>query len=277
MDAVQLARSLADGGRVNQLGTSGDATHLFRVHASSGPYILKIYDAESFARREERSFTVLDGAEGTPQIIDRGDTNGSHWVKFADPGAWTMATLPQNLDAARACGVILRSIHTLETANVTNLSGGMTEGQVATDYQSTLQRLTRYRGRLNMSAEIIETALTVPVPRSSAPVLSHTNPRAENFYVNDAGKVTLFDWTWSTLAPPEWDFSLAYWSLGAATALEESIAFADGYGASLSDEDLRPWVMYHIASFLVREAETSSGRLENLRPHVAQFSALASA
>ena len=277
MDAVQLARSLAHGGRVNQLGTSGDATHLFRVHASTGPYILKIYDTESFARREERSFAVLDGADGTPQIIDRGDTDGTHWVKFADPGAWTMATLPHNLDAARACGEILRSIHTLETSNVTNLAGGMTASQVATDYRSTLQRLTRYRGRLNMSADVIDAALSVEVPRSSDPTLSHTNPRAENFFVNDAGKVTLFDWTWSTLAPPEWDFSLAYWSLGAASAAEVSVAFAEGYGATLSDEDLRPWMMYHIASFLLREAETSSGRLEQLRPNIELLTQLASA
>jgi len=37
MDAVQLARGLADGGRVNQLGTPGDATHTFRVHSPTGP------------------------------------------------------------------------------------------------------------------------------------------------------------------------------------------------------------------------------------------------
>ncbi|MBK5267345.1 MAG: aminoglycoside phosphotransferase family protein [Acidimicrobiia bacterium] len=275
MDAVQLARGLADGGRVNQLGTPGDATHTFRVHSSTGPYILKIYDKESYARREERSFAVLAGAPGTPVILERGDTEGTQWVKFADPGAWTMATLPENAEAARSCGAIVRSIHQLDTANVTNLHGGMTADQVAADYQSTFQRLSRFRGRLNMGAHVIDAAVAIPPPRCSAPTFSHTNPSATNFFVNDESEVTLFDWTWATLTPPEWDFSLAYWSLGASVGTRASTAFAEGYGAALSDEDLRPWIVYHIASYLIRVAETSSGRLEHLRPSVDQLTAFA--
>lgn len=275
MDAVQLARGLADGGRVNQLGTPGDATHTFRVHSPAGPYILKIYERESYARREERSFTVLGGAPGTPSIFERGDTDGTHWVKFRDPGAWTMATLPENATAAANCGKIVRAIHQLDTANVTNLHGGMTAEQVAADYESTFLRLNRFRGRLNMGADVIEAAMAVPPPRCSAPTFSHTNPSATNFYVNDSAEVTLFDWTWATLTPPEWDFTLAYWSLGSTAGDSASAAFADGYGANLSDDDLRPWIVYHIASYLIREAETSSGRLEQLRKYVDQLAAYA--
>ncbi len=273
MDAVQLARGLADGGRVNQLGTPGDATHTFRVHSPTRPYILKIYERESYARREERAFTVLSGTPGTPSILERGDSEGTHWVKFADPGAWTMATLPENNQAATNCGKIVRAIHQLDTANVTNLHGGMTAEQVASDYESTFQRLNRFRGRLNMGANVIEAAMKVPPPGCSTATFSHTNPGATNFYVNDSAEVTLFDWTWATLTPPEWDFTLAYWSLGSASGSSASAAFAEGYGANLSDDDLRPWVVYHIASFLLREAETSSGRLEHLRPYVEQLTA----
>ena len=275
MDAVQLARGLADGGRVNQLGTPGDATHTFRVHSPTGPYILKIYDRESYERREERAFTVLGGIPGTPSIFERGDEQGTHWVKFRDPGAWTMATLPENAIAAANCGNIVRSIHQLDTANVTNLHGGMTAEQVASDYESTFLRLNRFRGRLNIGADVIEAAMAVPPPRCSAPTFSHTNPSATNFYVNDSAEVTLFDWTWATLTPPEWDFTLAYWSLGSSAGDTAAAAFAEGYGAKLSDDDLRPWIIYHIASYLIREAETSSGRLEQLRKHIEQLAAYA--
>lgn len=268
MDAFQLARSLADGGRVNQIGARSDQTHTFRVLSSAGVYVLKIYDAESYARREERSFSVLAAAGGTPQIIERGDTEGTHWVKFADPGAWTMSTLPENLDAARRCGEIIRSVHTLDPENATNLAGGLTEAKVAADFHSIFQRLGRFRGRLNMSAEALATAAAVPEPRSSKPIFSHTNPEASNFFVDEGGEVTLFDWTWSTLAPPEWDFSFAYWSLASVVSPRAANAFTEGYGASLTDDDLRPWIVYHIGAFLLREAENLSGRLEHLKPQV---------
>lgn len=268
MDAFQLARSLADGGRVNQIGTSTSQTHSFRVLSSAGVYILKIYDAESYARREERSFSVLAATPGTPEILERGDTEGTHWVKFHDPGAWTMSTLPENLDAARRCGEIIRAVHGVEAGNATNLSGGLTEAKVAADFHSIFQRLAKYRGRLNITADALATAAAVAEPRSSKPVFSHTNPQASDFFVDDSGKVTLFDWTWSTLAPPEWDFSLGYWSLASAVSPRAANAFTEGYGASLTDDDLKPWIVYHIGAFLLREAETLSGRLDHLSPQI---------
>ena len=277
MDAVQLARSLADGGRVNQLGPSTNATHMFRVLGEESAYLLKVYDVESFARREERSFQTLDGAPGTPTILERGDVEGVHWVKIADPGGWTFATLPENLDAARHAGELIRNVHQHATANVTNLQGGMSGPQVAADFAATFLRLERFRGRVNMPKETLALAAAVPPPRSSEPVLSHTNPIAENFFVDDDGQVTLLDWSWSTLAPPEWDFSLAYWSLSATVSARAADAFAEGYGASLSDEDLRPWIVYHIGSYLLRIAETSSGRLDHHKSKVDQLLAYATA
>ncbi len=76
--------------------------------------------------------------------------------------------------------------------------------------------------------------------------------------------MTLVDWEWATLAPPEWDFSLATWRLRIQAGPAAAAALAEGYGATLSEPDLDAWIAYHAGMMLLREAETRDGRLDNL-------------
>ncbi len=266
MDAVELARNLARGGRIHEIGSGSNRT--FRVFRSDGTSLLKVYGSPGAAKREARAFEALAELEGLPQIVERAESDGLVWMRIKDPGLWTLDTLPENLGAARQAGAILKGLHELGDATLSNLSGGMTGEQVASDHASLFARLERYRGRLGIPASVIEAARTSRVPRSSEPGPAHTNPRPEKFHVAEDGTVTLLDWAWATVVPPEWDFSLAFWTFSDQIGSRASQALAEGYGASLSDEDLAPWIVYHLGSFLLREAEGRSGRLDNLSRHV---------
>jgi len=271
MDAVELARSLAHGGRIHEFGTGSNRT--FRIFRGQTPLVLKVYSSPAAARREARAFEALAGLEGLPEVVERAETDDLTWVMLTDPGQWTLDSLPESPSAARKAGAILKALHSMGDAALTNLSGGMTPEQIAADYTSLFQRIERYRGRLSMGADIIEAARRAPAPRSSKATPSHANPRPEKFHVDDQGAVTLMDWAWATMAPPEWDFSLAFWTTSRQVGDRAAQALAEGYGAALGERDLAPWVVYHIGSFLLREAETTSGRLDNLSPLIDEMAA----
>jgi aminoglycoside phosphotransferase (APT) family kinase protein len=135
---------------------------------------------------------------------------------------------------------------------------------LASDFRSTFERLGRYRRRLQIPAELLKAALTVQPPPCGEPKAAHTNPRPESFLVDESGAVTLFDWEWATLAPPEWDFSLATWLLRIQAGSGASEALAEGYGAVLSESDMDAWIAYHAGMLLLREAEVREGRLDSL-------------
>lgn len=263
MQAADIAKHLAGGGRVQEI--SRGANRVFRVWADDGSVsLVKVYASPTHERRERRALQVLSGIEGVPTVMDRGTQDELNWVRFEDPGSWSLASLPESPAAARRAGQILKAVRAADPALLSNLAGGMDPEWIASDFRSTFERLQRYRRRLQIPAELISKALSVDAPHSSEPRAAHTNPRPESFLVDESGKVTLVDWEWATLAPPEWDFSLASWLLRLKAGPVAAAALAEGYGATLSDEDLDAWVAYHAGMILLREAETRDGRLDSL-------------
>jgi len=73
LSAVELAKSLADGGRVQELAS--DKHRLFRIARPEGTSLLKVYISDSWSRREERALNAVSGMTGVPHVIDRGITN----------------------------------------------------------------------------------------------------------------------------------------------------------------------------------------------------------
>lgn len=272
MNPLDLAKSVADGGRVQEL--AGENYRMFRIMRPEGTSILKVYNSESWSRREERALSSVEALKGAPSVIDRGLTEGLAWIRMADPGSWTLATLPENTSAAFKAGEILRRLHSNESASLTNLSGGMTAETVQREFLLVFERLERYRRRLQLPRETIEKALAGNRPMSSSPVSSHTQPTAHNFYVDSDGEVTLMDWGWATVSPPEWDYSLAWWSLTTNAGVAAANAMGEGYGAALTDEILQPWVVFHLGTNLLQRAESTSGHFEELEEMVNELVAV---
>jgi aminoglycoside phosphotransferase (APT) family kinase protein len=197
----------------------------------------------------------------TPEILDSGSNDDLHWVLFADAGKWNLETLPENPGLARTSGQILSELHETDETLVSNLERGIDQEWVAIDFQSTLRRLDRYRSRLGVSAEFIEAAQSVNPPFASSPVLAHTDPTPRNFIVDDGGTVTLINWEWATIAPPEWDLSRAAWSIGMHAGPIAAASLMEGYGKVMDGVLLDRWIVYHAAQTLVRQTErTMSNR-----------------
>jgi aminoglycoside phosphotransferase (APT) family kinase protein len=263
MQPVDIAKQLAGGGKVQEI-TRG-TNRVFRIWPEGGQAsLIKVYSSPTHERRERRALAALAGIEGVPQVVDRGSTDDFSWVKFDDPGTWSLASLPESPGASRRAGQVLHAVHKADQEALSNLSGGMDAEWLAQDFRSTFERLERYRRKLQIPPELIKKALTVDPPPCGEPRASHTNPRPESFLVDESGQVTLIDWEWATLAPPEWDFSLATWLLRLQAGPGAASALAEGYGAALSEEDLDAWIAYHAGMILLREAETRDGRLDSL-------------
>ena len=113
-----------------------------------------------------------------------------------------------------------------------------------------MRRLARYRRRVGVDADLFADVAAVPPPEASAPLPAHTDPSPDDF-----GAITLVDWEWATLAPPEWDLSKAAWLMGAQSGPAAAEALQQGYGRTLSPMQLNRWIVYHAAMHLVYEAE----------------------
>ena len=109
-----------------------------------------------------------------------------------------------------AVGKTLRNAHTAK-AEITNLVVGIDADYVLNHYRSTVQRLERFRRRFGIDQTVLDSALNIKPPLATDPVPSHTRPTPSKLVVDQAGAVTLVDWEWSTLGPPEWDLTLAVW------------------------------------------------------------------
>jgi aminoglycoside phosphotransferase (APT) family kinase protein len=262
MQPVDIAKKLAAGGRVQEISRGAD--RVFRIWPGDGAYLVKVYASPTHERRERRALEALAGVAGVPRVVERGSEEDTSWVKFEDPGTWSLASLPESPGAARRAGQVLRAVHLADPEPLSNLSGGMDAEWLASDFRSTFNRLGRYRRRLEIPADLLDKGLQADPPPCGDPRASHTNPRPESFLVNEEGDVTLIDWEWATLAPPEWDFSLATWQLRLKAGPVAAAALAEGYGAALSEADLDSWIAYHAGMLLLREAETRDGRLANL-------------
>jgi thiamine kinase-like enzyme len=264
LDPQTLARTFTTGGTVQELTAPSsqlNANQVFRVWRNSDSVVLKVYGSDARQRRERHSLNALADWDHTPEVLDSGSIGDLHWVLFADAGKWNLETLPENPGLARTAGKILSELHETDATLVSNLERGIDQEWVAIDFQSTLRRLDRYRSRLGVAAEFVEAAQGVNPPFASSPVLAHTDPTPRNFIVDDGGTVTLINWEWATLAPPEWDLSRAAWSIGMHAGPIAAASLMEGYGKSMDGVLLDRWIVYHAAQTLVRQTErTMSNR-----------------
>ena len=108
-------------------------------------------------------------------------------------------------------------------------------------------------------------------PLATAPSPAHTKPVLTKFVVNDDSDVMIVDWEWATLAPPEWDLTLAVWQFAGRIGEDAAASFRSGYGAELPESRYRPWVAYHAAMMMLEAAEVREGRLGDLQYLVNDF------
>ncbi|GBD84481.1 phosphotransferase enzyme family protein [bacterium BMS3Abin02] len=266
MQPKDIALGLADGGSANALSTGTNS--VFRVRTSDGhTWILKVYGSSSYQRRERRAYDALSGLPGLPTVLEWGSTGDSYWVRLADAGKWTLAALPGNPKAAKQAGTLLRGLHEANHSQLSNLEAGIDSDRMRTAIRGNFARLERYRGRLRIPSSVFESAVDLEFPSTGSPRASHSRPAPEAFVINDDGQVTLTGWTWATLAPPEWDYTFAYWQLSqrASAAVD---AFSLGYGATIDRQALKSWFAFHISASLLRQVEMRDGRLEDLQPFV---------
>lgn len=258
MDAKILAEKFARGTAVQQLTSSTPlqgANHVFRIWRERGTEIFKAYGSDSRLRRESHALDALSDVPGLPVVMDRGVDELINWAIFQDAGKWNLQTLPENPGMAEKTGEILSVLHHSEPSAFSNLARGIDQEWIAVDLRSTLRRLERYRGRVGVPAELVAAASAVPAPLAGKPVVSHTNPVAKKFVVDDAGSVTLISWEWATLAPPEWDLSRTVWSIGLQMGPSAATAVMRGYGRTMEPAHLDRWIVYHAAQSLVHLAE----------------------
>ena len=258
MDSLALVELIAAGDRYQDLSRPTKALaqdRLFRIWRPDGPVLLKVYGTPARARRETHALEALAGIEGVPSASAAGIEAEVSWALFADPGEWSLAQLPENQRNGAAAGRILRAVHDSDPHALSNLARGIDAEWVAVDFASTMRRLNRYRGRIGLDAELYEAARNTPTPYASPPRGSHTDPSPENFVVNEYGDVTLNNWQWATLAPPEWDLSKAVWLANNHAGRRVAEGIQEGYGVFVDDVELARWTVYHATMRLVYEAE----------------------
>jgi aminoglycoside phosphotransferase (APT) family kinase protein len=268
MDIEALIRSISGTATHRRLsGTQGSTSEgsVYRLLEETGvSTILKVYAMVSRERRERHALEALAGTTGVPAILDRGNVDGTSWLLMTDAGTWSLASLPHNAEILKRAGQVLRGVHDTN-ANITNLEEGIGSG-VDNHYRSTIERLGRFRRRLGLDQSVLDAAAEAPPPEASPSRPAHTRPTPERFLANEDGKVTLIAWEWATLAPPEWDLSLASWRLESKLGGESAAEFLEGYGYEGSAEHLQPWVAYHAAMLMLDAAENRDGRLHDLAP-----------
>lgn len=249
---------LAVGGTYQELTASTplvSANSVFRIWRKGHSFVLKVYGSDARERREHHAINALGRIEHLPKILDRGVHDQTHWIMFEDAGRWNLQSLPENPGLAREAGQIVREIHDVDSGPLSNLSKGMDGEWIAVDFQSSVKRLERYRARVGVAQQQIDTAIQLKPPYASAPVVTHTDPVVRNFIVDDDGDMTLIDWEWATLSPPEWDLSKLVWSAGMHAGPSAAEAVIEGYGSDIEGVQMDRWIVYHSAQTLVRYAE----------------------
>lgn len=258
MDAYALAERIAAGDRFQDLTRPTKSlakNHHYRIWRDGTSVLLKVYGTPARERRESHAIEALRDLDSVPVRIDGSATEEPAWALFKDPGQWSLGSLPGGRDAARRAGEVLRSLHEFEPKALSNLARGIDSEWVKVDFASTMRRLARYRGRVGISSELYAAMAAVPPPKASEPRAAHTDPTPEHFLLDESGAVTLVDWEWATLAPPEWDLSKATWLLRIRADSAAADALQEGYGKTLDPVEMKRWIIYHAAMLLVYEAE----------------------
>lgn len=270
MDAKELVASLHPRAKLREL--SAGANRVFRISDEEDKsMIVKVYPVASRERRERHALEALANTPSVPRILANGVEGEMAWMAMTDGGHWNLASLPKNLEAIEAAGKALRGVHVSEV-EITNLAEGIDADYVLSHYRSTIERLGRYRRRFGMEQVVLDRALELEPPLATAPAPSHTKPVLSKFVVNDDGEILIVDWEWATLAPPEWDLTLAVLELAGKFGEDAAAAFRAGYGAELPESRYRPWAAYHAAMMMLEAAEVREGRLGDLQYLVDDFS-----
>lgn len=263
MTARGLVERLYPSARIRELAAGQNA--VFRVTESEdNTSIVKVYPVASREKRERHALEALSGIEGVPTIHNHGMDGDLAWLKMSDGGSWNLSSLPKNLEVVESAGQTLRNVHNART-QITNLVVGIDSEYVKSHYRSTIERLGRYRRRFGMAQIVLDKALDIEPPLATDPVPSHTRPTPSKFVVNESGRVTLVDWEWATLGPPEWDLTLAVWQFAVNHGEDAAAAFRKGYAAELPESRYRSWVAYHSAMMMLDAAEVREGRLGDLQ------------
>jgi aminoglycoside phosphotransferase (APT) family kinase protein len=262
MTARELVERLYPSARIRELAAGQNK--VFRITDNEADTsIVKVYPVASREKRERHALEALSGIDGVPTIHNHGVDGELAWLKMNDGGSWNLSSLPKNLDVVEAAGRTLRNVHSAK-AQITNLVVGIDNEYVKSHYKSTIERLGRYRRRFGMQQVVLDKALELEPPLATDPVPSHTRPTPSKFVVNDQGAVTLVDWEWATLGPPEWDLTLAVWQFAVNHGEDAAAAFRKGYTAELPESRYRSWVAYHSAMMMLDAAEVREGRLGDL-------------
>jgi len=263
MTARGLVEGLYPSARIRELAAG--ANHVFRVtEQNDETAIVKVYPVASRQKRELHALEALSGVEGIPKILNQGVVDDMAWLKMSDGGNWSLSSLPKNLEIVETAGRTLRNVHNAPTEHITNLMAGIDSEYVKSHYRSTIQRLGRFRRRFGMQQIVLDRALDIEPPLATDPVPSHTRPTPSKFVVGEGGSVTLVDWEWATLGPPEWDLTLAVWQFAVNHGEDAAAAFRKGYSAELPESRYRSWVAYHSAMMMLDAAEQREGRLGDL-------------
>jgi aminoglycoside phosphotransferase (APT) family kinase protein len=262
MDSRALVAELHPKAKIRELAAG--ANKVFRIIENEmETSIVKVYPVASREKRERHALEALAGIEGVPRILGNGIEGDMAWLRMSDGGAWSLASLPKNPETIEAAGRALRNVHTANAA-ITNLVVGIDSDYVLSHYRSTIDRLGRFRRKFGIDQVVLDRALEIEPPLATNPVPVHTRPTPSKFVVNDEGKVTLVDWEWATLGPPELDLTLAVWQLASQSGEDAAAAFRSGYGAELPESRYRSWVAYHSAVMMLDAAEVREGRLGDL-------------
>ncbi len=257
-----LVERLYPSARIRELAAG--ANSVFRITENEvETSIVKVYAVPSREKRERHALEALAGIEGIPTVQNHGIDGDMAWLKMSDGGSWNLSSLPKNLEVVESAGRTLRNVHNAK-AEITNLVVGIDSEYVKSHYRSTIERLGRFRRRFGMQQVVLDRALDIDPPMATDPVPSHTRPTPSKFVVNDTGAVTLVDWEWATLGPPEWDLTLAVWQFAVNHGEDAAAAFRQGYAAELPESRYRSWVAYHSAMMMLDAAEVREGRLGDL-------------
>ena len=262
MNARELVASLDPNANIREL-SAGD-NRVFRLLGSDNQTsIIKVYPVASRERREQWALEAFASTPGVPRMLDHGSDGEAAWLRMTDAGHWNLATLPNNLETIGAAGKTLAGIHT-SGVKITNLAAGIDADYVLSHYRSTIERLGRYRRRFKMNPAVLDHALDLEPPTAGTAGPAHTKPVLSKFVVDEDSNVSMVDWEWATLAPPEWDLTLTVWQLAIRVGEDAASAFREGYEAELPESRYRPWVAYHAATMMLEAAEVRNGHLGDL-------------
>lgn len=262
MTARGLVEQLHPSAMIRELAAGQNS--VFRItEEETRTAIVKVYPVASREKRERHALEALAAIEGVPRIVNHGVEGDLAWLEMTDGGSWNLSSLPKNLGVVEAAGRTMRSVHDAKV-DITNLTVGIDSEYVKSHYRSTIDRLGRYRRRFGMQQNVLDRAQEIEPPLATDPVPVHTRPTPSKFVVTDKGAVTLVDWEWATLGPPEWDLTLAVWQFAVNHGEDAAAAFRKGYAAELPESRYRSWVAYHSAMMMLDAAEVREGRLGDL-------------